>query len=87
MNDITYCINQKCSRKHICNRHESKLKDNEGEYSFACFKCGFKTDNLKRVIDNLINELKFEIMQYPEQKDYLINGTLEIIESEFKEDE
>ncbi|HFD2032846.1 hypothetical protein [Clostridium perfringens] len=87
MNDITYCTNKTCSRRYICNRHESRLKDKEREYSFACFRCGFEKDNLKQAIDNLISELKFEIMQYPETKGYLVYGTLEIIEREFKDNE
>ncbi len=43
-------------------------------------------EHLEQAIDNLIDELEFAIMQYPEQRDYLINGTLESIESEFKEE-
>ncbi|EOU1754571.1 hypothetical protein [Clostridium perfringens] len=84
MDDITYCTNKICNRQYVCNRHESRLKDKKGEHSFACFKCGFEKDNLKQAIDNLVNELNFEIMQNPETKSYLVNGALEIIESEFK---
>lgn len=87
MNDITYCTNKICNRQYVCNRHESRLKDKKEEHSFACFNCGFERDNLKQAIDNLVNELKFEIMQNPETKGYLVHGALEIIESEFKEDE
>ena len=87
MKDITYCTNKICNRQYICNRHESRLKDKNEQHSFACFNCGFEKDNLKYAIDNLVNELKFEIMQNPETKNYLVYGTLEIIESEFKDNE
>lgn len=57
MNDITYCTNKTCSRQHVCNRHESRLKDKELECSFACFKCEghIEKNHLKQAIDNLID--------------------------------
>ncbi|MDU7069505.1 MAG: hypothetical protein E6343_16240 [Clostridium perfringens] len=48
-------------------------------------KGNIEKEHLKQAIDNLIDELQFAIMQYPEQRDYLIKRTLEHIENEFKE--
>lgn len=44
-------------------------------------------EHLEQAIDTLIDELEFAIMQYPEQRDYLIKKTLESIESEFRDNE
>lgn len=37
--DKTYCVNMKCSKKSICDRHRSNVIFKDGElYSFAEFK-------------------------------------------------
>ncbi|MDU7069599.1 MAG: hypothetical protein E6343_16740 [Clostridium perfringens] len=75
-----------------CHKYKSNLNDEgicaecEGTLRNEC-EGHIEKDHLKQAIDNLIDELEFAIMQYPEQRDYLINGTLEIIESEFKDNE
>ncbi|AQW23472.1 hypothetical protein [Clostridium perfringens] len=75
-------------KENICEKYDDELDLNDLVEDIGIYECEghIEKEHLKQAIDNLIDELQFAIMQYPEQRDYLIKKTIESIESEFKEE-
>lgn len=75
------------AKKNICEKYDDELDLDDLVEDIDIYECEghIEKEHLEQAIDNLIDELEFAIMQYPEQRDYLIKRTLEHIENEFKE--